>query len=137
MLSSSIQFEQAFDAFSSADLARTALLGQERAVYAAELRDTFDDYRSREHGSLLCVGELLWINSRTPYVIYAGDQALTVEIPVNASDELTGSAAWPEGASALLGRGIKEALARCVQASAVPQIAPSAPHLQRRAHQGK
>jgi len=91
--SSHIQLQQAFDAFSSAELARTALFGEERAAYAAALRDTFEQYRSSEHGGLLCVGNILSLSSRTPYVGYAGDQALTIEIPADAGDEMLGTAA--------------------------------------------
>jgi len=93
MTISDIQLQQAFDAFSSAELAKTALFGEERAAYAAALRDTFEQYRSCEHGSLLCVGNILSLSSRTPYVGYAGDQALTIEMPADAGDEMLGTAA--------------------------------------------
>jgi len=91
--SSDIQLQQAFDAFSSAELAKTALFGEERVAYAAALRDTFEQYRSSEHGSLLCVRDILSLSSRTPYVGYAGDQALTIEMPADADDEMLGTGA--------------------------------------------
>ncbi|RZL39812.1 MAG: hypothetical protein EOP35_02795 [Rubrivivax sp.] len=87
------QLQEAFERFSAAELAKVSLGGEELTAYAAALRETFDLHRGSDHGSLLSVRNVLLLSSRTPYIGYAGNQALMIEIPGDASDAVVGEAA--------------------------------------------